>query len=110
MNRIMTDYERVAYKFMPALRQYTVYILVNEMHMNQKEAAMAMGVTQAAISKYLNKKKISKETSSIMSNFNSSYVYDYVKNVLSKNDINAQKSVCHLCQSYHKFDCNMMVK
>ena len=110
MKRIMTDYEKVAYKFMPALRQYTASILINEMHMNQKNVADLMGVTQAAVSKYINKKNISSETNSIMMNFERAYVYDYIKNIISKSDISAQKSVCKLCQSYHKFDCNIMIK
>ena len=49
-----TDYEIALNKFMPAFKAKAASILVTRNNISQQEAATLLGLSQAAISKYIN--------------------------------------------------------
>ena len=50
---MMTNYERVMKRFIPAFRLKAAQMMINEYGIKQQQAAAMLGTTQAAISKYL---------------------------------------------------------
>ncbi len=50
---MLTNYERVMKRFIPAFRLKAAQMMVNEYKTTQQQAAAILGTTQAAISKYL---------------------------------------------------------
>ncbi len=49
--------DSLARKYLPGIRAEMVYRLVNDKGMSQSDAAKALGVTRAAISQYMSKKR-----------------------------------------------------
>jgi predicted transcriptional regulator len=103
---MMTNNERALKKFMPAFRLRAAQIMVNEYGIGQQKAAEMLGTTQAAISKYM--KESSDKYKDVK--IDSALVKGFVERAL-KNDFNgAQRVICSMCQSYHSFDCALMVR
>lgn len=106
MVKMMTNYERVMKRFIPAFRVKAAKIMVNEYGVKQQQAAMMLGTTQAAISKYL--KNDSKRFGDV--NIESKPLRQFIGSVKANDNNGAQKVMCTMCQSNKKFDCAFMVK
>src|SRR6267143_655891 len=50
---MISEYERVMKRFMPAFRSSAAKIMINEYGIKQERAASMLGTTQAAVSKYI---------------------------------------------------------
>jgi len=100
-----TNYETVIKEFLPAFRQKTARIMVNEYGIRQQQAAIFLGTTQAAISKYLS------SSASKYSNIKieQKSLRQFVLSIKSGDDKGAQKVMCAMCQANRKFDCAFMV-
>ncbi|MGI0100730.1 MAG: transcriptional regulator [Candidatus Micrarchaeaceae archaeon] len=103
---MMTNYERVIKSFIPAFRLKAAHMMVKEYGIKQQQAALMLGTTQAAISKYL------KESSEKYSGVDISTVSlrDFVERMEADDEQAGQKIMCTMCQSNKKFDCTFMVK
>lgn len=103
---MLTNYERVIKKFLPAFRLKAAHIMVKEYETTQQQAALTLGTTQAAISKYL---KESPEKY-IDIKIDGKALKSFVEKVKDEDEQGAQKIMCGLCQTSNKFDCTFMVK
>lgn len=103
---MMTNYERVMKRFIPAFRLSAAQMMVNEYGIKQQHAASILGTTQAAISKYL--KEDSGKFAGIT--IDDHMLRAFVDKVKDKNMEAGQKIMCSMCQHNKKFDCNFMVK
>lgn len=103
---MMTDYERVAKNFIPAFRLKAAKIMLKEYGIKQQQAAVILGTTQAAISKYLNEKSDKYKSVSI----DPGSVREFVERMKENNEHEGQKIMCTVCQNNKKFDCAFIVK
>jgi predicted transcriptional regulator len=103
---MLTNYERVMKSFIPAFRLKAAQMMIREYGIKQQQAALILGTTQAAISKYL------KENSEKYSNvkIETDSVRQFIERMKANDTKNAQKVMCATCQSNKKFDCSFMVK
>ena len=109
MKRTMTNYERVAYRFTPALRARVSAVMHDKLGMSQQDIAKAFGTTQAAISKYLNGKH-GLEIKEVGKTLDAEEIQIIAASMASGNSAEAQKHTCRVCQTYKKFECNLMIK
>lgn len=103
---MLTNYERVMKRFLPAFRLKAAQMMVNDYKTTQQQAAAILGTTQAAISKYLDQN--SEKYNEIKIDAQS--LRNFVETAKGKNDEGAQKIMCSICQNNKKFDCTFMVK
>lgn len=103
---MLTNYERVIKKFIPAFRLKAAQMMVNEYGLKQQQAADILGTTQAAVSKYLKEgpDKFSKIKIERLD------VATFVESMKADNTKNGQKVMCKVCQENKKFDCAFIVK
>ncbi len=109
MKRTMTNYEEVYYKFMPAFRSHVAKRMVRELDMTQQEAAKLLGTTQAAINGYLTE-RIAGNSKRITQKIDEKEIKLFIENIMRGKGHAAQKSVCKVCQTHKRFDCEIMVK
>ncbi len=103
---MVTNYERVMKFFIPAFRLKAAKMMVNEYGIRQQQAAVMLGTTQAAISKYLsgNSDKFRDV------NIDENSLKMFVEKMNSKDEENAQRIMCTMCQSNKKFNCTFIVR
>lgn len=101
-----TNYERVMKFFIPAFRLKAAKMMVNEYGIRQQQAAIMLGTTQAAISKYLN------DNSDKFKNVNidENSLKIFIEKMNAKDEVSAQKVMCTMCQSNERFNCTFIVK
>ncbi|MEM3781526.1 MAG: winged helix-turn-helix transcriptional regulator [Candidatus Micrarchaeaceae archaeon] len=102
-------YESATEKYLPVVRFEIANVLKNKYRMKEQEIAERLGITQAAVSKYINKKsmKIMRRAVSLRSriNANKGIIDAYSKNLFEKRaDISR---FCELCQSLGGFSCGI---
>lgn len=103
---MLTNYERVMKKFIPAFRLKAAQMMINEYGIKQQKVAAILGTTQAAVSKYL--KMDSEKYSNIK--IDSLALKDFITKANDGSETDAQRIMCSLCQQNKKFDCGFMVK
>jgi predicted transcriptional regulator len=103
---MITNYERVMKRFMPAFRLKAAKMMIKEYGIKQQQAAVILGTTQAAISKYL--KENSQKYSDVEIDTNS--LRGFIERMSAHDEKNGQKIMCRLCQENKKFDCAFVVK
>lgn len=103
---MLTNYERVMKRFLPAFRLKAAHVMVKDYRITQQQAAVILGTTQAAISKYLNQS--SEKYTGIKINGES--LKNFVETAQNRDEQGAQKIMCSICQTNKKFDCTFMVK
>jgi predicted transcriptional regulator len=103
---MMTNYERVLKRFIPAFRLKAAKMMINEYGIKQQQAAMFLGTTQAAISKYM-KDDPGKYTNVKIDNV---ALREFIENMKANDEKSSQKILCVMCQNNKKFDCSFMVK
>ncbi len=100
----LEEYDKVMKKFMPAFKSSAANIMAKEYGMTQQRAAVLLGVTQAAISKYINEGQ--KHYPGVK--IDSKVVKEFVERVSVKDMKGGQKLMCKMCQDNVKFDCALM--
>ncbi len=106
---MLTDYEIALNRFMPAFKAKAASMLVTRQKMSQQEAAGLLELTQASISKYINR-AYSKEVKDNITKIQDSIVEEFVVNIVNSRSTAAQRAMCKACQNYHRFSCSIMVK
>ncbi len=106
-----SKYEITADGYVPAARSLIAHALIEKYHMSEVEVAKRIGVAQAAISKYMTGKYSEKlkETMKELGeriDANRELVDDYVKDVASGKDEDANACVCALCSMANGFSCS----
>ncbi len=103
---VFDNYDKVTKKFMPAFKSSAANVMTKEFGITQQKAAVLLGVTQAAISKYINGRK--RRHSDIK--IGKEDIKAFVERV-SRNDIKGgQRILCKVCQENAKFSCALMTK
>lgn len=103
---MMTDYERVIKRFIPAFRLKAAHMMVKEYGLKQQHAALMLGTTQAAISKYL--KENSEKYKDVKINLDS--LQEFIEKMKANNERSGQRIMCTMCQNNKKFSCAFIVK
>lgn len=93
-------------KFIPAFRIKAAKMMIKEYGVKQQQAALILGTTQAAISKYL--KENHEKFNDV--NIESSSLREFVGRMKANDKRNAQKVMCTMCQGNKKFDCAFIVR
>lgn len=106
LNDMMTNYERVMKTFIPAFRLKAAKMMVKEYGLKQQQAAMMLGTTQAAISKYL--KEDSNKFADVKIDDRS--LRQFVDRMKDEKEQDGKRIMCAMCQSNKKFGCSFMVK
>ncbi len=96
-----TNYEIAYSSIIPAFRRAVAREMSSHYHFRQAEIARRLGITQAAVSKYLSS---GKATSS------SKEVVKFIEASISRNHDAANGAMCRACQTGRKFDCAFMFK
>jgi predicted transcriptional regulator len=109
MRRKMTNYEEVYYKFMPAFKSYAARLMVRDIGITQQRTAHLLGTTQAAINGYLSERLV-KNSGKIQKAIDKKEIRHFIENIIEGNEQAAQRSVCKICQTHKKFNCEIMVK
>jgi len=103
-----STYERASTELLPIIRMELAKELSSKYKLKQERIATLLGVTQAAVSKYLNDKSsaIKKKADSIRSaiNANATAFHAYA-GMLAKND--NKNVICELCQKLGNFSCQI---
>jgi predicted transcriptional regulator len=106
MVEMLTNYERVMKRFIPAFRMEAAKTMVNKYGVKQQQAALMLGTTQAAISKYLK----ADSGRFVGVKIENKPLRAYIEKMQEDDSKGAQKVMCAMCQSNKKFDCAFMVK
>ncbi|MGC8537697.1 MAG: transcriptional regulator [Candidatus Micrarchaeia archaeon] len=106
--RHKTDYEDAIYTLIPYFRARTSVIMSSEYGIKQSSIASMLGITQAAVSKYLSGHNGAAKSLNMKDA--DKYIYGFIDSKISGDDKGAQKSLCLMCQAYKKFACNLMVR
>jgi predicted transcriptional regulator len=99
------NYDKVLKRFMPAFKSSAANVMTKEYGMTQQCAAVLLGVTQAAISKYINARGNEHPDVKI----DEKVVKAFVERVKAKDLKGGQRLICKMCQDNVKFDCAFMV-
>jgi LSD1 subclass zinc finger protein len=100
-----SNYDRVRREVFPLVRADAARLMAVRYGIRQQRIAQMLGVTQAAVSKY-----ISGKTMPSGQRMDKEKLDAYVRRLLSGDSEGAQRYKCALCQSEVKFDCGIMVK
>ncbi len=90
----------------PAARASIAKALVNNHNMSEKDAARILGVTQAAISKYISN-KYSEKIKEIELRIDSITVEKYISQIIDGNAKHMGECICKICQTLSPFDCRI---
>ncbi len=100
----LANYITAYYYIVPAARAKIAKALVNTYNMSEKDAAKLLGVTQAAVSKYVSE-KYSAKIKEIEAKIDQAIVDNYVSKVIAGSEEQVGRCICSICQSIHRFDC-----
>jgi predicted transcriptional regulator len=96
--------------FIPATRASIAKILVNKYNFSQPEIALKLGITQAAVSKYLNGKYSNKIKKLESMKFVRKISFDLANSIAEKKEakIEFTKELCKYCKIFgKKFKCEI---
>lgn len=98
---MQSNYEIAYGRIIPAFRRAVAREMYTHYHLKQADIAKRLGITQAAVSKYI---------SSPVKAGSDKFVTDFVKASIDGHVHKARESMCKACQSARKFDCAFMFK
>ena len=96
------DYYNIAKKVVPAIYSVIIEYMYKELNMNEAEIAKRLNITQAAVSKYINK-KYSKAIEEERKRINADRLREITNKYKDKIDI----AICTICQETMKFNCKI---
>ncbi len=102
----MTSYIAAYDYVVPAARASIAKALVKKHNMSEKDAAKMLGVTQAAISKYVSS-KYSQKIKDIEGRIDPNEIDGYVSKIVKGDDVQVGNCICHVCQMVNPFDCKI---
>ncbi len=104
---MLSNYEKVYKIILPRLRERAARMMANERGRTQEDIARLLGVTQAAVSKYLNGNPDLKGNGIVIKG---DKLNEMVKSITDGREKEAQKRMCSICQDNVKFECRLIVK
>ncbi len=96
-----TNYEIAYSRIIPAFRRAVAREMSSHYHLKQTEIAKRLGITQAAVSKYLSSGKAVA---------NSREVSRFIEASIREDHRAGRGALCRACQTERKFDCAFMFK
>lgn len=96
-----TNYEIAYGRVIPAFRRAVAREMSSHYHMTQTEIARRLGITQAAVSKYLSSGKAATGSKEIIR---------FIEASMKGNHDASRGALCRACQAERKFDCALMFK
>ena len=105
---MLSNYEKVYRIVLPRLREKAARFMAKEGGKTQEEIASLLGVTQAAVSKYLSSNGMVKGKTTVV--IDGRKVKKMVSSAIHGKDREAQKQMCSICQDNVKFECRLIVK
>lgn len=104
--------EKIIWYGIPVIRRELAFSLINQFGLSQKEAAIKLGITPAAVSQYISKKRgrISILDERIINEINIS-----AKKINEKGETVLNTEICNLCkilksEGFFKFQVNIIKK
>lgn len=102
----LTSYITAYDYVVPAARASIAKSLVKRHNMSEKEAAKLLGVTQAAVSKYVSS-KYSDRIKEIEVRIDQDTLESYVLKAIEGKGEQVGKGICQVCQRVNPFDCKI---
>jgi predicted transcriptional regulator len=99
------NYDRVIKEITPMIKASATKMMTADYGLKQQNIAKLLDITQAAVSKYLNG-----DIKTSGKALDPKVVKSFVESLIRGDRIGAQKYKCLMCQTYERFDCNLMVK
>ena len=96
-----TNYEIAYGKIIPAFRRAVAREMSMHYHLKQADIAKRLGITQAAVSKYLSSGKTAT---------NSKEVVKFIEASIKGDHDATRGALCRACQAEREFDCALMFK
>jgi predicted transcriptional regulator len=96
-----TNYEIAYSRIIPAFRRAVAREMHSRYHMKQVEIARRLGITQAAVSKYLSSGKAA---------LGGKDVVRFIEASMRGDHDASTRALCRACQTSRKFDCAFMFK
>ena len=97
-------YTRASEEVIPAARVVIARALKEKYGMSESRIAQTLGVAQAAVSKYLNK-KCSVSVERLCNSISSSDLSPYLADISKGDKARLKACICSLCGTLNKFDC-----
>ncbi|MCL4404494.1 MAG: helix-turn-helix domain-containing protein [Candidatus Marsarchaeota archaeon] len=107
MNNEENGYDYVAMKFIPIVKARTAWVLFSKYGLTQQAISKMVGVSQAEVSKYLNKRPMP-ESDGIK--IKDSDIESFAKSVLINDEYNAQRVICKICPKGVEKSCSIMIR
>lgn len=98
---MLSNYEKVYKKVLPAVRQAAAKRMMLE-GITQQRAASLLGITQAGISKALSRQSVNIK-------MDQKHMDALTRGLIENKDHDAQRAICSICQDNVKFKCTLMV-
>ncbi len=98
---VLEDYDKMLRKVMPAFKSRAANVMIKEQGMTQQQTATLLGVTQAAISKYI--KDGEKHYSGVK--MDRKAVKEFIALLKAKDTEGSRRLMCKMCQDNAKLDC-----
>ncbi|MDE1865632.1 MAG: hypothetical protein KGH94_03290 [Candidatus Micrarchaeota archaeon] len=98
-----TNYEIAYSRVIPAFRRAVAREMHSHYHMKQVDIARRLGITQAAVSKYLS-------AGGYKENGYYREIGDFIQASLKGDEVSGRQALCKACQAARKFDCAFMFK
>ncbi|HIQ49654.1 MAG TPA: transcriptional regulator [Nanoarchaeota archaeon] len=96
MRKIRTPCEIIMWDIVPAIRKELAYVLVKDYGFSQKEVAYLLGVSEAAVSQYMKKKRGNKTK---LDKKDMEKIKEIAKKIATKQTESAViKSICEICK------------
>ena len=96
-----TNYEIAYGRVIPEFRRAVAREMSSHYHMTQTEIAGRLGITQAAVSKYLSSRKAAKSSNEVVK---------FIEASIKGNHDASRGALCRACQAERKFDCAFMFR
>ncbi len=103
-----SNYENVYKVILPRLRERAARMMAEDKKMMQGKIPALLGVTQAAVSKYLKDDGDDDKGRGVV--IKSEKLEEMVESILNGHDKDAQRCMCSICQDNVKFGCRLIVK
>lgn len=101
---MISGYERAYKEIVPAARAALILELKEKYHIKEEAISEYLGITQAAISKYVNGKYSSK-IKEIAEKMDRKTIEEYAAMIASGRPEMVNKYLCTICNTLNRFDC-----
>jgi predicted transcriptional regulator len=101
---MVNGYERASKEIVPAIRLAIAKELKERYGMTESNIAQILGVAQAAVSKYLNK-KCSFSVGDVYKRIDTAKIDAYIERISKGDKLKLKQCICSICCTLNDFDC-----